>query len=362
MKILLTTPDLNIGGVQSFVCNLAVELSKKENTKVYLIVFTNSISEKYSYIYKENIEIISLNKKTGFSISFLIKLYSIIKRINPDIINSHSSRTFRYLICLPINRKYKLVHTITNNPQIYNKYLYPLYKRRMHQKSWKIKFVGISDIITKNLSEIYRYEIDKIETIYNGIYLVGLDKNKNKDIDLFTCAGLTDIKNQIYMIEAFRYIKDKKINLYIAGEGPLHDFLQQRIYDYNLESQIILLGNIENPNDFYRRSKFFILTSKSEGNPLCIIEAMSAGLPVIASNVGGIPDLICNQTNGYLFDINESPKVLAEIIIESINLPDYAYRKISEENLNKSKNWDIYTITNEYMNLYEKVAKEDYKW
>ena len=359
MKILVMTPNLLTGGVQSFLCNLCVELSKNKNNKVILLTFSDDNDGKYDYIYKSDVEVISLHKGLGFSLAFLLRLYKMINGIKPDIINTHSSRTLRYLLVLPINRKYRIVHTITNNPQIYNPKLYPLYKHRMHQKSWDITFVGISDIVSDTLAEVYDYDRNKIETIFNGIKLIGRSENEKKEYDFFNCAGLTDIKRHSLLIDSFSKLKDNSLKMAIAGDGPNGNFLQAQINKLGLQAQVTLLGNVIDPSQYYRKSRVFVLTSYSEGNPLCIAEAMSAGLPVIGPRVGGVPDLIEDNVNGYLFDVDSEPERISKLMEKALNLPIDQLTDMSLRNVEKSKAWSIEAITKQYQQLYEKVLKRE---
>ena len=292
------------------------------------------------------------------SIDFLRILHNTIKRINPDVINSHSSRTLRYLIVLPITKKYKIVHTITNNPKVYNPKLYYLYKYRMHQKSWNITFVGISDIVSDTLSQVYSYDRKKIETIYNGIKLVGTDKNVIKNIDLFTCAGLTDVKNQTLLIKVMSRLQDLNLNLYIAGDGPNMARLKKEAHELGIADSVVFLGNVENPYPYYKRARYFVLSSLSEGNPLCVIEAMSAGLPVISSSVGGVPDLIEENVNGFLFNINDDLVDIEKKFRFALDISEEVYEQIGMRNISKSEKWNIRSITKQYNELYQRVWRD----
>lgn len=342
--------------MQTFVSNLAYELSVEETNEVHVVCFAGQISDKFAYLNDSNITFHFLGKKRGASLKFLIKLYKTINQIKPDIINSHSSRTLRYLLMLPINRRYKIVHTITNNPRIYNKKMFPLYLLRMHQKSWQITFVGISDIVSDTLSEVYHYDRRKIRTIYNGVRMIGVTNESPKIADFFICATLSEIKRHKLLLEALAVMKERP-TLLIAGDGPLRSEIEARIKELMIDNEVTLLGNVENPTEYYQRTKFFILTSKSEGNPLCIIEAMSAGQPIIAPRVGGIPDLVEDGVNGFLFDVDETPGVVADLMNKCLQMEQGEYDRISQKNAEKAKQWSIDRIAQEYMNLFVEVRQ-----
>lgn len=359
MRILIIVPNMLIGGVQSFAFNLAITLSQNIENEVFLLSYSNELDPKYAQLLDSPINYITLNKKAGFSLAFLSRLYMMLRKINPDIINTHSSRSLRYLLVLPINHRWNIVHTITNNPVIYNKKLFPLYMRRMHQDSWHIRFVGISDIVSDTLSKVYKYKRSRIVTIYNGIPLLHNSCCEKKENDFFICAGLTDVKNHDLLIDALaRANKVKPLSLTIAGNGPKKNEIECRIKENNLDHLVKMLGNVTSPDQFYYESRFFILTSRSEGNPLCIIEAMSAGLPIIAPRVGGIPDLVEDNVNGFLFDKDATADDVASLMIKCSNISEERYFEMSHNNSEKAQNWGIEIIAKKYLDLYKEEVRQ----
>lgn len=360
IRILFMVPSLEIGGAQVFCADLCREFAKKEDVEVHLAVSFNIINEKFSDLLNNNrIHIHILNKKKGFSFTFLLRVNKLIKIIKPDVINTHTSFTLRYLLLLPSLKHKHIVHTITNNPEQYNKKLFPLYKKRMHQKSWNnLVFVGITDKIADTLSRVYDYPRESIKVIYNGIRPLIRENDLFVKYHFLNCGSLTDIKNQTLLIRAINSLNDKSINTCIVGGGPKEDEYRKLIRELNLEKNIDLVGKTSDPSHYYFESKFFILTSKTEGNPITILEAMSVGIPVIAPRVGGIPDLIEDGINGFLFDTNISPNDLAKLLKKVSLLSEKEINKIKENNLSAIKKWDINNIANQYNNLFMEVNKK----
>ncbi len=125
---------------------------------------------------------------------------------------------------------------------------------------------------------------------------------------IFFVGGLVKIKNIDVLISSFNLLEDKNTILLIAGDGPEKNALEQTIKKLQLDKRIELLGNLNGDKlvDFYNISDTLCLPSKNEGTPNVIIEALLCGLPVVATNVGGIPKLIDHKVNGLLVEPNNS--------------------------------------------------------
>ena len=91
----------------------------------------------------------------------------------------------------------------------------------------------------------------------------------------------------------------------MAGNGDLYDFYKSEIERLKISDKIILAGHVNNAKELIYSSDIIISSSKSEGLPFNIMEAMSIGIPVIASRIKGHIDLITDGYNGYLFDLNK---------------------------------------------------------
>ena len=358
-RILFVIPSLGIGGAEVFCSNLVYEFSKKDEFEVHLIVFFNILSDRFKKQLKDNITIHILNKKKGFSALFLHKLKKEILKINPDIINSHSSHTLRYLLLISRLKKIPIVHTITNDPMIHDKLLYYLFKIRMHQKSWnKLTFVGISNLISDNLSKVYNYPREKIFTIYNGLYKLVPPKDNRIKFDFFNCASLTLVKRQDLLLRALAKTKHNA-TLAIAGDGVERDNLYKLSKELKIEDRVYFQGTVDDPTPLYFASKCFILTSFSEGNPISINEAMSAGIPIIATKVGGVPDLVDDSINGFLFDVDEKPENIAKLMDKVLELKEESLQIIKKNNQLKVEQWYMDKISDQYLFVFRKLIHCD---
>jgi glycosyltransferase involved in cell wall biosynthesis len=113
------------------------------------------------------------------------------------------------------------------------------------------------------------------------------------------------------------------IKVGIAGSGTERKKIEMEISRLHLESNVNMLGYINDTADCYNSGRIFVLNSSSEGLPRTILQAMACGLPCVSSDVGDISDIITNGINGYLIedynDIENYVKVIHELLFSPNN-------------------------------------------
>ncbi|ADQ08011.1 glycosyl transferase group 1 [Caldicellulosiruptor hydrothermalis 108] len=199
-----------------------------------------------------------------------------------------------------------------------------------------------------------RYQTDKAEVSYLGTFNkhnVNIDKKKDEIFKIVSCARLAPVKRIDRIVDSLEKIDSVKISWTHIGDGEL----LERIKSYAQEKlgnksnvHFKFLGFMKNEDilNLYASSNFnlFVNTSQSEGLPVSIMEAMSYGIPVVATDVGGTKEIVKNDINGFLLGKNFSDFDLASLIerFATMSEEDYkkfclAARKTWEENFNAQK-------------------------
>ncbi|MGD9130305.1 MAG: glycosyltransferase [Candidatus Bathyarchaeota archaeon] len=168
------------------------------------------------------------------------------------------------------------------------------------------------------------------------------EKVFREDWEVISVAALEQVKALPYLIRAMKRLNDNK--LAIIGDGPERENLEALSLNLGLNSRVFFLGQVDHSMvwDFLQRAKVFVLPSVSEGTPRAIIEAMACGLPIVATKVGGVPEVITNDVNGFLVPPQDED-ALAEAI-ENLLKDANLRKRISNENREKAKKYDMRII------------------
>ena len=211
--------------------------------------------------------------------------------------------------------------------------------------SWMLKQVSGVICVSRDLEKIAKsFGARNTLVIPPPIDLSGLiERNFRKSGDIISVARLEPVKGIPYLIRAMSLIKDS--NLIIIGDGPERSALESLSLRLGLSDRIFILGQLDHNTEFWDRlqeATVFVLPSLSEGLPRVLLEAMTCGLPIVATNVGGIPEIITDGVNGYLVP-PRNETALAEAIERVLN-DDNFRRNASKENRKMARNYAISII------------------
>jgi glycosyltransferase involved in cell wall biosynthesis len=220
----------------------------------------------------------------------------------------------------------------------------------------------VSESVAKELEE-YGLNQDRISVVSNGVDENIFYPNKNvtnNDKKYIMYAGRIDREKGLFdLVESADIICSKRadISFIIAGDGRDGNRLKKKIKKIGLQNRFIFLGQIEKDQmiKLYQNATIFILPSYREGLPTVLLEAMSCGLPVLATDVRGNRDLITNGKNGLLIPPKD-PKKIAETILTLLN-----DKKLMEQlgnNARKTiiKNYTWNAISNKFLKCYESIS------
>lgn len=358
IKILHLIISLDFGGTETMLYHF-LKHSDKTKFKHRIICLRNK-GWTGKEIEKLGIQVDYLKKgNKKFFYDYIIDCYRIRKIISeyqPQIMQSYliHSNFLSRIICF-FDRKYKIINTYKSSDDWRGFFLNSIDKLTSFRTD---KFIANSIAVKNFLTDKVKINPDKIEIIYSGIdieNIVPTDFTKN---NYFVCISRLHYEKGIdILLNLYKKIIEKNKNvpdLIIAGDGPEREQIQKLISNYNLKSRVILIGFQQKPFNLLKQARLFILTSRWEGFPAAILEAMAAKIPVIASRINGITELVIDDETGILIDINNIEESADKIISK---IKDTVFlKKISEAAYNKVKqNFTLKRMVMEIENVYNKI-------
>lgn len=306
-KILLLINQLGIGGAENMVYNLARELvAMGEEASIVCCgsKLNNALEAKAESVCK----VTYLNLTGRVTLQAYRTVFKEIKRQKPDVIHAHMGGVV-FAAPLSLLLKIPLVITAHTRPDVaFSKKIVPVLKFCM--RFTNCKMVAVSKENFTLLKQYFGGSEGKYTYVNNGIDLSRFYKKKHEDFTFINVARQDENKNQIAILKAFTelYKENKKIKLYLVGDGPCHQMLQQEICRRGLDNGVTMPGNVSNVEDYYALADVYVQASHREALPLTTLEAMAAGLPIISTDVGGMKDIV--KDNGILISDNDDNALL----------------------------------------------------
>lgn len=326
MKILHLLQSNRFSGAENVVCQIISILS---DTNIDFIYCSRDGQIRES-LYERKIKFSPIDK---LSVS---EVKRVINKEKPDIIHAHDMRASFYasLVCgnIPI-----ISHIHNNNFDSrglsLKSILYCYAAKKAKHIFWvsKSSFTGyIFHNFFKDKSTIL-YNIIDIDSLYKKMQL----DNNSYNYDVVYLGRLTYPKNPQRVIDVLGKVIRVKNNLKVAiiGTGDLSDEIVQMIKYKKLETNIDYLGFQTNPYKILHDSKVMIMTSRWEGTPMCALEAMSLGVPIVSTPTDGLNELVLDGDTGYLSSDDDA---LANKICNILN-NEQLRKKLSLNSSRKAK-------------------------
>ncbi len=365
--VAIITGQLDVGGVESVLLSICRSLSRQYTLTLYTTSWNaNPWTNKFSSVV-DRIEHIPKHLGHKWPAKFTTKyLAAELNRQKPDaIFITNSTSGYKALPMLdftPIVVDLLHTHGTPKEKDAFLRISYP-YDRFITRR------IVISNYLKQYLQSKYPIDEKKVSIIYNGI---NRDTAEQLDIPFINASNtLTYIgrlqadKSPQRIIEAAYLIKDflqdNGISIKIVGNGSLKETLLARAKDLGLLDNLIYFEEFTNtPLRTMRLSKFTILCSTMEGISMSALESMSVGTPLIATAVGGTPEIIEDLKNGLLSTLhpseNETVSELAQTIKKAFSLDDASYSAMSTSAKEKIKN-TFSSMDDEYLELFESLLK-----
>lgn len=309
MRILYLSNHVNIGGISSYILSLSRGM-KERGHEIFAASSSGALRERLK---EEGVTFLSIpvNTKSEANLpkifASLLKALRFIKENDIDIV--HSNTRVTAVLGTLIERFSGVPHVST---------CHGFFKKRLSRRIFPCrgrKVIAISPQVKEHLINDLGAKDEEIAVIPNGIeagrflpFARGFKSEAKKGLGLSDApvigivARLSDVKGHTYLIRAMQEVlkEEKDAQLLIVGDGGLRKELLELARTLGIEERVFFMNAVNDTSKVLAVMDIFVLPSLKEGLGLSLMEAMSMGLPVIGSEVGGIKSLIQHEKNGLL--------------------------------------------------------------
>ena len=353
MKIIQIMPEFGLAGAEIMCENLTYELKKLGHTVIVISMYDyhSAITDRME---NAGVEVKYLGKKKGLDLSMIWKMKKIFRQTKADVIHTHRNCA-QYAIPAAILSGVKCrVHTVHSVAQKENSKL----ARKLNKFFFKhchLIPVALSEAVKESIADEYKISRENIPVVFNGIDLSKCipkqDYKINGAFKILHIGRFASVKNHKGLIEAFYLFhqKHQDSELWLIGDGENKHEIQNYVKEKKLESCVSFLGLQSNVYNYLNCADVFSLPSIYEGIPMTLIEAMGTGLPIVATAVGGVPDMLDNSS---------ALLVPVDVVLIAEAFEKYYFDKnLREHNgvisLEKSRQFSVVKMGKSYELIYE---------
>jgi len=359
LKLLHVSSEKTWRGGEQQIAYLIQEL---KNKGVQNVVLCKTGSDFESFCKEHDIDFYTSPFSSNLDLLSSIKLKTICRIENPDIIHTHSSRshsTALYACWLGIKTPLVVSRRVD----------FPIKTGWKYNSTAVKRIICVSDFIRQIVIPKIR-QTAKCITIHSGIDINKFNDSKNKSLlreygfkESFKAVGNTsaiaDHKDYFTFVDAAEWIiKDRMdVAFFIIGNGPLKNDINEYILSKGLENNIIMTGFRNDITDILPALDCFLMTSKTEGLGTSLLDSIAAGVPVVATRGGGIPEIIIHEKTGLLSEIGDS-RDLGEQVKRILDNEDLADALVSG-GLEYVKNFIYQSMAEKTYQEYQSVLVEN---
>ena len=363
---------LGTGGLENGLVNI-INRSPTDRYRHVIVCLTDATNFA-KRITAPNVEVIQLHKKPGQDWGLYFRLLKTLFSLRPDIVHTRNLASLEMQALTLLLPGVKRVHG-EHGRDIYD--LDGTNKKYNLLRKILRPFIHCYIAVSKDLESWLKGTINvpatKLRQIYNGVDSEKFHLRQQSKIDITpegflphasiivgTVGRIAEVKNQKLLVDGVKFLVEKRpelkadIRLVLVGDGPLYSSLKGYVTEIGLSDLVWMAGDRDDVAELMQLMDVFVLPSLAEGISNTVLEAMATGLPVIATNVGGNPELISEGENGRLVKVGDESG-LAEAIGELVDNPELR-AEMGKKGIDQVKsifNWQ--RAVSEYLGVYDEL-------
>ncbi len=362
---------MDIGGLETVLVEF-INRCPEEKYK-HIIVSLTEITHFSNRITNDNVQLIALHKRPGKDFRVFFKILFLLLKKRPALVHTYNIPTLEYQFAAWLSRVPARVHAEhgrdSSDPQGTDvKYL----KLRRFLAPFIHAWVPVSKDLERWLINVVKVRRERVHLIYNGVTEppVSILEQAVSDVPsrflsddssvIMTVGRLDPVKDQQGLILAFSHLLHntpqgrERLYLAIIGGGALAEQLRGQVEELGIVENVWLAGPRDDVLALLRYANVFVLSSIAEGIPMTVLEAMSLGVPVVSTDVGGVGEIITNGQDGWLVPVGQ-PETLAEALASCLENEPHAAMvgKAGKETV--TQRFSLDSMGEQYMDLYTRL-------
>ena len=364
IRVLELLATLKRAGAEQVAVSLACRLERDRFETAVVSLFDAFPGGLEPVLARHGVRTWHLGKRQGLDLLMYPRLSRIFREFQPQIIHTHSYLLRYSLPARLAGGPGAMVHTVHN---LAEKEV-DLFGRMIHRIAFRcgVQPVAVAAEVERSFRAVYGFE--PVATIPNGIDTGHFFRPEARepwrreqgfspgDILVASVARLDPQKNTLGLIESFASALggDPRCHLLLAGDGALAEQARGLALSRGVAERVHFLGVRQDVPELLSASDIFILASHWEGNPISVLEAMAAGLPVIATAVGGVPGLIDHPATGILVPPGDARSL--KVALASLAHDAPVRRQLAEAARRHSARFDAGAMVAAYAALFERLS------
>ncbi len=365
---------LGTGGLENGLVNLLNNLPADKYR--HAVICMTDYTDFRDRLKRDDVEIYCLHKQEGKDFHVYVRLWRLLAKIKPDVLHTRNLSALEaqlpgYLLgikCRIHGEHGRDIEDLDGNN----------FKHGLLRKFFRLlvqRYLPMSQDLEAWLKQTIGVTPNKISQIYNGVDMAKFQPVLPKPLELLpenfrgnelqrigTVGRQAKVKNPVTLLEAFIHLVKTypaaaiNARLILVGNGVLHKQLYDMAVQAGVDKQVWLPGDRSDVAQLMQTFDIFVLPSLNEGISNTILEAMASGLPVIASRVGGNPELVVDSHSGLLVE-SQNPEALAEAIKYYLDQPDIAKQHGEFGRDLCQKRFSLQRMLQDYMTVYDQVIE-----
>jgi glycosyltransferase involved in cell wall biosynthesis len=323
-------------------------LAQEEDVETTIVTFTREANRNLfiDTARAQGTPVEVIQERGMYDRQVLKALAEIAMRLQPDVLQTHAVKSHFLTRCAGLAQRMPWV-------AFHHGYTWPTTKARLYNQLDRWSLRAARKVLTVSIpfrDELIAHGVEsgRIEIVHNAIASdwgtrfrepalardlrakLGIDEDRNV---ILIVGRLSREKDHITVIEAIARLRPElKACLVIVGEGPERPEIERRIRSLELAGSVKLTGQQDSAEPYYGIAQVAALSSLSEGSPNALLEAMAAGVPVVATRVGGIPEIVTHEESALLIEPRNIPAMSAALasLLEDKGLAQRLVNQASE--------------------------------